>query len=207
MSESSVFPWASWLLSLLFAALAVTGAEVQRRSLLGEVDAFPVALSLALGGAVAAVMIFVTRRLLQPRRGKWVQEWIDHLGGSLATSTIASALATAAAAVSEELFFRGLLLPWLGLVVSSLLFGAVHLVGGGRARWTWALAATLLGLALGEVTVCTGSLAGALVAHVLVNLVNAPRVREAYARARARPGTIGRRSGGKPLGGLLRPKS
>jgi membrane protease YdiL (CAAX protease family) len=192
---------------LLFAVLAVVGAELRGRSLVGDTAGVALATSLALGLAVAAVTLLATTHALRSRRPR-IREWVEQLGGSVdASGGMALAVGAAAvAAVSEELFFRGLLLPWIGLLASSLLFGAVHLVGGGGARWIWALAAALLGLALGAITELTGSLAGPLVAHALVNVVNVPRVRAAYARGRLRPGSLGRRSGGKPLGGLLRAK-
>ncbi len=193
---------------VLFAVLAVAGAELRGRSLVGDTASLALLTSLALGLAVAAVTLLATTRALRSSSPR-IREWVEQLGGSVdAGGGIALAVGAAAvAAVSEELFFRGLLLSWAGLLASSLLFGAVHLVGGGKARWIWALAATLLGLALGAIAELTGSLAGPIVAHALVNVVNVPRVRAAYARGRLTPGSLGRRSGGKPLGGLLRAKS
>jgi membrane protease YdiL (CAAX protease family) len=198
--------------ALGFAALAVAGAELQGRSPLvmpGGATELGVAASLGLGAALAAVVLAASRALLrsEPRRA-WVHDWVEQLDAGLSASSASTGgvvAVAAVAAVSEELFFRGLVLPFAGVVLSSLLFGALHL----RARWTWAVAAFALALALGAIVQSTGSLAGALLAHVLVNVLNVPRIRAVRAgeHARARPGALGRRSGGRPLGGLLRTKS
>jgi uncharacterized protein len=71
----------------------------------------------------------------------------------------------------EELLFRGLLQPWMGLVPQALLFGLVHQMPG-PSRWIWVSWALLVGLALGALFEVTGSLAGPLAAHALVNGLN-----------------------------------
>ena len=76
-------------------------------------------------------------------------------------------------AVSEELFFRGLLLPGLAhridpraaLGVSALLFGVIH---GGPIPIVYA---TLAGLALGWLRLKTGSVLAPIAAHGAVNAV------------------------------------
>jgi membrane protease YdiL (CAAX protease family) len=73
--------------------------------------------------------------------------------------------------LGEELLFRGLLQPWLGLWLQALLFGVLHQMAG-PSRWVWATWATLVGLLLGGIFALTGSLAGPVVAHALVNGLN-----------------------------------
>lgn len=73
--------------------------------------------------------------------------------------------------LGEELLFRGLLQPWLGLWVQALLFGLAHQLPG-PSRWIWAGWAFLVGLALGALFELTGSLLGPLAAHALVNGLN-----------------------------------
>jgi len=73
--------------------------------------------------------------------------------------------------LGEELLFRGLLQPWLGLWLSALLFGVLHQLAG-PSRWIWAGWATVVGLLLGAIFALTGSLAGPLAAHALVNGLN-----------------------------------
>jgi len=81
-------------------------------------------------------------------------------------------LATAGvlAAVGEELFFRGLLQPWLGLVPAAVLFGALH-VSGPRSWLYYALTAACLGLGLGLLFRVTGSLVAPITAHLTYNLL------------------------------------
>ena len=71
----------------------------------------------------------------------------------------------------EELLFRRLLQPWMGLWPQALLFGLVHQLPG-RSRWVWVGWAFAVGLALGALFERTGSLLGPLAAHALVNGVN-----------------------------------
>jgi membrane protease YdiL (CAAX protease family) len=81
---------------------------------------------------------------------------------------IALALLSAGA---EELLFRSLLQPWMGLLPQALLFGVVHQLPG-PSRWVWAGWAFLVGLAFGALFQTTGSLLGPIAAHALINGVN-----------------------------------
>jgi membrane protease YdiL (CAAX protease family) len=84
----------------------------------------------------------------------------------------ASLLAVAvASAAGEELLFRGLLVQVVGVVASSVVFGALHQVRG-TARWGWMAWATAMGLLFGALFAATGSLVGPLVAHAGINHVN-----------------------------------
>lgn len=73
--------------------------------------------------------------------------------------------------VAEELLFRGAMLPAFGLTASSLIFGVVH-IAPRPPRWVWPAWAGAMGLAFGALFEYTGSLAGPIVAHALINLVN-----------------------------------
>jgi hypothetical protein len=77
--------------------------------------------------------------------------------------------------LSEELLFRGVMLPALGLdltavIISSLLFGVLHLSGVGQ--WPYVVWATIVGLALAYSALITGNLFVPIVAHVITNLVS-----------------------------------
>lgn len=77
--------------------------------------------------------------------------------------------------LSEELLFRGVMLPALGLdltavIFSSLLFGILHL--SGRQQWPYVVWATVVGFALGYSAWITGNLLVPIVAHILTNLVS-----------------------------------
>jgi uncharacterized protein len=73
--------------------------------------------------------------------------------------------------IGEELLFRGMLQPWVGLVPGALLFGLVHQIPG-PSRWVWVGWATAVGLGLGAIFQLTGSLLGPLLAHAIVNAIN-----------------------------------
>jgi membrane protease YdiL (CAAX protease family) len=76
--------------------------------------------------------------------------------------------------MSEELLFRGVMLPaiglnWLGITVSAASFGVLHL--SGLQQWTYVVWATLIGLVLAIVAVVTGNLLVPIVAHIVTNLI------------------------------------
>jgi hypothetical protein len=76
-----------------------------------------------------------------------------------------------ASSFGEELFFRGALLPAIGLVGSSLLFAVLHI--GPKARHLpWTLSSLGAGFLFGAIFLWTGDLAGPVLAHFLVNFLN-----------------------------------
>ena len=80
-------------------------------------------------------------------------------------------------AISEEFIFRGMLQPWierwtsrpvLALVVTSLLFGSIHLgFHGPFPNWRFSLVAAILGLFCGLARRQTGGIQAGMVAHAL----------------------------------------
>ena len=77
--------------------------------------------------------------------------------------------------LSEELLFRGVMLPALGLdhlavIVSSICFGVLHLSGSGQ--WAYVVWATIIGLILGYSAFLSGNLLIPIVAHVVTNLLS-----------------------------------
>ena len=77
--------------------------------------------------------------------------------------------------LSEELLFRGVMLPALGfdlvaVIVSSLVFGILHL--SGLQQWPYVVWATVVGFALGYTALITGNLLIPSVAHILTNLIS-----------------------------------
>ncbi len=74
-------------------------------------------------------------------------------------------------ALGEELLFRGLLQPWVGIILQALAFGFLHQVRG-PSRYVWMTWATAVGLVLGAIFQVTGSLFGPIAAHALVNGLN-----------------------------------
>lgn len=77
--------------------------------------------------------------------------------------------------LSEELLFRGVMLPALGLnltgvIVSSLCFGILHF--SGSKEWPYVVWATAVGLLLGYSALFTGNLLVPIVAHIFTNLIS-----------------------------------
>ena len=146
--------------------------------------------SALLGTAFAAIVIASTRVLVT--RFVWAGRLHDELrpfARNLTGSHIV--LVAVLSSVGEELFFRSLLTPWLGVIASSVLFGVVHQMRG-PSRWWWAAWAGMVGLGLGSIFAFTGSLVGPILAHALVNGLNLQFLRVADPPRRA------------PLGGLFR---
>ena len=150
-----------------------------------------VAVSLGLGVLLAVAVIRLTRELSAhvPR----VRELGLALRPRIARSRTASLLTTAiVVGIAEELLFRGLLLPLVGVWLSSLLFGVVHQTRG-HARVVWVASAAAMGLAFAGIFWLTGSILGAMLAHVVINAENARYLRDQMTDGKPR----------KNLGGLL----
>jgi membrane protease YdiL (CAAX protease family) len=77
--------------------------------------------------------------------------------------------------LSEELLFRGVMLPslglnWVGLMGSSLCFGVSHL--SGLKQWPYALWAATVGLFLGYTALASQNLLVPILAHIITNLIS-----------------------------------
>jgi len=77
--------------------------------------------------------------------------------------------------LSEELLFRGVMLPalgltWFGLALSSICFGVLHF--SGSQQWSYVIWATLIGTVLGLSAVLSGNLLVPVVAHITTNLIS-----------------------------------
>jgi hypothetical protein len=80
-------------------------------------------------------------------------------------------------ALSEEFFLRGVLQQWIedwtlsrtgALVITSAVFGLLHLWLGGFPNWKWALVAGVLGWFCGRARNQAGSIRASMVTHALV---------------------------------------
>ena len=128
------------------------------------------AISLALGLLLAWVVVVTTPWLVE--RTAWARALHHELRPIVAplssTEIIVLALASG---LAEELFFRGAMQPVLGLVVTSILFGAAH-TGPKRVFLAWSVWAFVMGLLFGAIFELTGVLWGAVLAHALINARN-----------------------------------
>lgn len=132
----------------------------------GAAHGYSALLGLTLGlAAVGATLILV-------RRTAWARLLCDELrplcDGLSAPSILALAVFSS---FGEELLFRGVLQNATNVWIQALVFGLAHQLPG-KARWTWALWATIMGLLFGLLYQLTGSLVGPLVAHATINGMN-----------------------------------
>ena len=77
--------------------------------------------------------------------------------------------------LSEELLFRGVMLPAFGLtfeavIISSLCFGVLHL--SSPKQWSYVAWATVVGVLLGYSALVTHNLVVPVVAHMATNLIS-----------------------------------
>ena len=77
--------------------------------------------------------------------------------------------------IAEETLFRGLLQPFLGLTITSLIFGLLHFPIK-QTLLPWTIFAIGMGFLLGGLYLYTESLITPIIAHCLVNLVNIWRI-------------------------------
>jgi uncharacterized protein len=122
-------------------------------------------------GVVLALAVIVSSRVMVSRT-TWARRlhlelrpFAQHL------RPIDMVLLAVFSSLGEELLFRSLFTPMLGVIISSVLFGLAHQIPG-PSRWVWVIWASLVGLALASIFAATGILAGCMLAHALVNGVN-----------------------------------
>jgi len=127
--------------------------------------------SVLIGLAFGALVVFSTRIFVA--RYTWARTLHTELRpAARGLSTGGIALIATLSALGEELWFRGLLQPWAGLWLQALAFGVVHSQLRGPSRYAWVVWATIMGLCFGLIFALTGSLAGPIAAHALINGLN-----------------------------------
>ncbi|AFZ51046.1 CPBP family intramembrane glutamic endopeptidase [Dactylococcopsis salina] len=145
---------------------------------LGSVSLFPIAFSLEailIGLGIAGLIILTSSGIYKiwPAYQRSAQYYLELVLKPLAIpDTVWLGLLPG---LSEELLFRGVMIPALGsgmvaVIVSSLLFGVLHL--GGIQQWPYGLWATAVGIILGTMMIITGNLLIPIVAHIITNFVS-----------------------------------
>ena len=76
----------------------------------------------------------------------------------------------------EEIFFRGLLFPRLGMAISSIAFGFLHMPGS--KYWIYTLWATLSGALFALLFLLSGSLWLPITAHITNNIIGMTLLRK-----------------------------
>jgi uncharacterized protein len=77
--------------------------------------------------------------------------------------------------MSEELLFRGVMLPsfgydYFGAIVAAICFGVLHI--NGRKQWSYGIWAAAIGLSLGLSLLWTNNLLVPIIAHITTNLLS-----------------------------------
>lgn len=131
-----------------------------------------------LAAAVFAVMAFILLRVLpdwQPVRAmrRLYRDVMMPLFGRCTWVEVAAI--SVLAGIGEEVLFRGAAQPELGLIVTSLAFGALHI--GGRATWALGFWAAFLGALLGWLAIATGGLLAPIVAHMAYDALALSHIR------------------------------
>lgn len=127
-------------------------------------------LGLGLALLVTVLTIRSTRWLVA--RTRWARTLRDTLRSALIGGSRARLLLLASlSAVAEELFFRAALMPWLGVLISSLVFGLLH-VSSRETYLGWMLWASVMGLVFAGLFLGSGSLLAPVLAHATINYEN-----------------------------------
>jgi len=145
---------------------------------LGSVVLFPVTFSLEavlIGFGIAGVIIIASSIIYKiwPGYRRSAQYYLELVLKPLALpDTLWLGLLPG---LSEELLFRGVMIPAFGsgifaVVVSSLLFGVLHL--SGAQQWPYGVWATAVGLLLGSIMIVTGNLLIPIIAHICTNFIS-----------------------------------
>ena len=129
---------------------------------------WPVPLAVSLGLVLVVNLISVRAIKHLPSMTQCAKDIRLWLGDLSAGQILLIALASG---VGEEIFFRGWLLNEIGLFLSSLIFGLVHLPPNRNWRY-WPLFAFIIGLLLGAICLWTHTLLFAVAAHAGINYLN-----------------------------------
>jgi membrane protease YdiL (CAAX protease family) len=142
-----------------------------------------VAASASASAGVALAFLLVVSSRYAMARAAWAGELAEALSPIASRLSDRGILAVALlSSMGEELLFRALLVPHLGVIGSSLLFGVIHQVRG-PARWVWVAWATAAGLGFAALLQGFGSIVGPVVAHATVNAANLAFLRAHASRA------------------------
>lgn len=165
------------MLLLLYAALAagtvilqlVFGDPISDLFLRAPLPHFP-ALDVGLGVALGLLVVLLGRPLDRIGPSARLNRFLREL---LSGMQPREALAIAGlGSFAEELLFRGFLQPHLGLIATSVIFGAVHYVPRRNDLLLWPFAAMLMGLVFGGLALVTGGILAPTVAHFTINYFN-----------------------------------
>jgi len=138
-------------------------------------------------GAAVGVVAVVVSNLLE-RWAEWARRLSAAFRETLGEIKLPQILALAVfSSIGEELLFRGFLQQGLsegllagtgefakpgGLLISSLIFGALHVGPDWKTFWPWTVMAIVMGGAFGLMFQMTGNLLAPILAHFTINFLN-----------------------------------
>jgi membrane protease YdiL (CAAX protease family) len=134
-------------------------------------------------GLLATGVVILLFYLAYPEMKKELAERIEFIKALPQDNTLVMLALLVPVAAHEEIVFRGLLMPylrrltgtwWSALLVSSLIFGALHIPGQGLVG---GLQTTVVGCVLGLVFVVSRSLLAVALAHLLFNFAQLQIIR------------------------------
>ena len=129
-----------------------------------------VALGAFAGLSLGVGVVLLSR--LSVARMAWARELYRWFASVLGPLSHREVLALAVlSSLGEELMFRGAMQPTLGLWATTIIFGLMHLPPR-ISFWPWTASALVMGLCFGLLTEYSGNLAGAVVAHFVINYLN-----------------------------------
>ncbi|MCC6763426.1 MAG: CPBP family intramembrane metalloprotease [Deltaproteobacteria bacterium] len=150
-----------WLLSLALVAVSLAWAALRDLPLAAPLTPTP---GRVIAGGLAGALLWTTIPLLL-RAPSMRRVWHEVLRPFAGTLSVADVVVIAAlSGTTEELFFRGVLLPETGVVASSLCFGALHALTPTYFAW-----ATAVGAGMSALTLTADSLVVPIVAHATYN--------------------------------------
>lgn len=159
---------ATALILLLIARIWTFFEPFQFPTALDSADA---GIGVVLGVGISALSILVYR--LWPAYQRSTDYYLDFVLAPLALSD--AIWIGLLPGMSEELLFRGVMLPAIGLnmtglLVSSACFGVLHM--SSQQQWPYAIWASVIGVVLGLSALMTGNLLVPIAAHVTTNFVS-----------------------------------
>jgi hypothetical protein len=132
-----------------------------------------------LGAGVLLVSNFLFEELFPSYRNlKWALARL--MGGFSVPTAVYLALSSA---LGEELLFRGAIQAEVGIIITSVIFGMLHLGPGGQVS-SWTVWTAMAGLLLGWMYQATGNLWAPILSHFIVNLVGFLRLRGLHRAAK-----------------------
>jgi len=170
----------SWSRSalVLILYLALASAGIAWSTLRGDASVWRVGgredpqvlLGIVIGLLIGLGFVFASR--FATHRFEWGRALHRDLRALLGPLHGAEILVLAvASAIGEEIFFRGALLPAIGLLGSSAIFALLHI--GPKVRFLpWTVSSFVAGAVFGQLFLWSGDLGGPVVAHFTVNALN-----------------------------------